>query len=672
MAQNEEGEHPPTFTYTPLPNAATHIRLLRIIRLNEDQADDQDQTHQPHVHAQLTVWPLATAPPYHAISYTWGNPNETTHVVINDKCMVVRRNCEYVLKQAKWYEDGRRKQKGRRWMGLNGKVAKGKEEWGWYYWCDAICIDQGNNAEKGFQVALMGGIYKGAERVLACVGEGAEGSEMVFSELSRWWDMLLLKAVAALESGRAVEASKKHEDGLARIGFNIAPARRGFIKSLLLSVCSSVWKSRRRCRRRQCSPTSRPEQEVAQALLSLTQRDYFRRVWTYQELFLGLDILLCCGKDTAPLCVLYGLLQVVFGTTKRSRRHGLGSHGRKQGTLGLGQCEDMVEAGAVSGLGMKYFWEALYTVSMLDCTDARDRVYGVLSLVEWYAHEEPIFPDYDRGAFELGVEVLRRLGTFHRFVVMRSLELLSGPSTGLWEARRRRTISTAVPLEYKENTPEVPASVPDKTNLVTNSFGLCVCEGDGQLYLDLPDTARFRFTLEKWPTYHERKWLGKPQEEYATMTVLVPFDTSPGDWCIFYQSEFYSDGWIVLVVHCVEDMQDTVEKTGHNRRFLIKGKGLAFADGTEMPLDDDSQKQSYLAGHFLDCLRQWGTPFDVYCGAEDALCLESSFIQEAASDPDMALQNEPWLSEYFDTRVCGEPGSSFAFDINYRGREWAT
>lgn len=658
MTQDEEVEHPPIFTYTPLPDPATHIRLLQILAVNEDE-------DQAHVHARLSVWLLASAPPYHAISYTWGNPNETTHVVIDDKCMVVRRNCEYVLKQAKWYEDSRRQHKrmGKMWR-KRGKKKQKKEYW---FWCDAICINQENYGEKEFQVALMGKIYKGAERVLACVGEEAEGSEIVFSELSLRWDALLLKAVAALESDRAVEASKKHEDGLARIGFNIPPAQRGFIHALLISVCSSLW-SRRRIRHRRTGFST--QERVTQALLSLSQRDYFRRVWIYQELFLGPDILLCCGRDTAPLRVLYGMLHVVFGSTKRSRRHGLGSHGRKQGVLGLGQCEDMVEAGAVSGLGMKYFWEALYTVSMLDCTDARDRVYGVLSLVEWTSHEERIFPDYERGAFELGVEVLRRLGTFHRFVVIRSLELCSEHSMGLLEARRRRTISSAVPLECMENAPEIPASVLDKTDLLTHSFGLCVCEDDEQLYFDVPGSWRIRLTLDRWPEYQERKWPHTMDEDVA-MKILVPADTVPGDFCIFYQSEFYRDGWFVLVARCVDEILDTIDKTDHNRRFMIKGKGLAFVDGAEMPLDDGSQKQSYVAGQFLDCLRQWGTPFDVYCGAEDALCLESSFISEPGSDPDALLQDASFLSEYFDIRVCGEPGSSLAFDIDYHGREWA-
>lgn len=642
-------EEIPLFTYEPLPDSATHIRLLQILAL--------DESSSPQIHAQLSIWPRATAPPYHAISYTWGNPDDTTIVHINAKHMVVRRNCEYVLKQAKWYDDtedgrpGRRKRRG-------------------YFWCDAICIDQGNNAEKGFQVAMMGEIYKSAERVLACVGEGSEGSEVVFEEMRRG-DVWLLRAIAALESGRAVQASKKHEDGLLRMGFNVPPARRGMINSFLLSGCLAVWLSMRQ--------RSSKWPQISQALLSLAKRDYFRRVWIYQELFLGKDILLCCGRDTAPLRLLYGMLQVVYGTSKRTRRHGLGSHGAKQGLMRLGQCEEMVEAGAVRGLQRKHFWEAVYSVSTLDCMDARDRVYGVLSLVEWSSGEKPIFPDYERDAFELGVEVLRRVGTFHRFVVMRSLGLASStptriPLTGLLEARRRRRHSVAAPLEYEAgNAPEIPASVSDKTDLLTHSFGLYICEDGGRLIFDIPAGFGFAINLERWSKDHKRVEMPNVPQQDRTSRVMVPFYTEPGDWCIFYQSEFVTAGWLVLVARCVDEiLVGAMEKSDHCRRFMITGKGLAFVgegndyfqreqltgSGSEMPVEDQ----------VVNYLRQRGLPFDVYCGAEDALCLESSLISEHV-DENLEF-NDEFLAEYFDTRVCGEPGSSFAFDVYYKGREW--
>lgn len=662
MAQNEEIEHPPFFTYTPLPNAATHIRLLQIVRLQDDRDQDQDQHqhqhqhHKPPVHAQLTVWPLATAPPYHAISYTWGNPNETTHVLINEKHIEVRRNCEYVLKQAKWYEDSRHQRKC------------DKRKGGLYLWCDAICIDQGNHAEKGFQVALMGRIYKGAERVLACVGEGAEGSEMVFSELSRRWDMLLLRMIAALESSRASKTRKTNDEVLARIGginHSSKATQRGSINSRLRRVLSAVWKRTRR--------QDTAWLDLAQALGAFANRDYFRRVWIYQELSLGSDIIVCCGQQTASLRLIYGMLTVLYGMSKLARRLKFTADKFGENWDGLQQCEDMVEVGCVTRLDRRRLLDALYTVSQLSCVDARDRVYGVLSLVQWGRYEMPILPDYTRDAFEFGVDVLERLGAFHFRIVMTCLELATSNSEGLATARylRRRDPTASFLPDHEKHAAAVPAHVPDSTPF-THAFGLCVLEEGGYLHFT-PSTSGIQVENQKWADYYNGGSESfETHGEKSLIKVLVPSDTEPGDWCIFHKSDACNSGWLVLVARCIEPDEATdvdLVKSRQRRRFMIKGKGLVFKEGMDSDFTGGPEIQQ-LERVFTDSLgahrRRW---FDVYCAAEDALCLETSFAPDVGVDP-VTLQDER-LSEYLETRVCGQPGSSYAFDVTTNWRAYA-
>ena len=131
------------FQYFDLPDAATHIRLLRIIAAEEDN----------DVQCGLSVWSLESAPPYNAISYTWGARTETKTIQLNGHRLVVRSNCEYVLRQTYLYDHNM------------------------YIWIDALCIDQGNVPENNVQVAMMGDLYKRAERVLACIGQHADDSE---------------------------------------------------------------------------------------------------------------------------------------------------------------------------------------------------------------------------------------------------------------------------------------------------------------------------------------------------------------------------------------------------------------------------------------------------------------------------------------------------------------
>lgn len=662
MAQNEEVHHPPPFTYTPLSDAATHIRLLQILRVHENDDQNHEQDHQPHVYARLTVWPLATAPPYHAISYTWGNPNETTHVVINDECMEVRLNCEYVLKQAKWYEDGRPRRRHQKWRGWK------EEDKGCYYWCDAICIDQGNNGEKSFQVALMGRIYKNAERVLACVGEEAEGSEMVFSELSRPWDALLLRIVAALESSHASKTRKTNNEVLARMGgvnFSSKAAQRGSIHSRLRRYVSALWKRTRR--------HDSFWLHLAQALGAFANREYFRRVWIYQELSLGSDIIVCCGQQTASLRLIYGMLTVMYGMSKLARRLRFPADNFDENWDGLQQCEDMVEVGCLTRLDMRRLLDALYTVSQLSCVNARDRVYGVLSLVQWGRHEMPIWPDYTRDAFELGVDVLERLGAFHFRIVMTCLELATSNSEALVKARylRRRLPTVSALSDHEEHAAAVPAHVPDSAPF-THAFGLCVLEDEGHLHF-VPSTSGVLIEIQKWRDfYDEGSESYESHGEKSVIKVVVSDDTKPGDWCIFHKSDACNSGWLVLVARCIDADEITdvrlIDKRPR-RRFMIKGKGLVFKEGLEGNVNG-GPAVSQLEREFTDSLgahrRGW---FDVYCAAEDALCLETSFAPDIRVDP-LTLPDER-MSEYFETRFCGKAGSSYAFDIMNHGRAYA-
>lgn len=80
------------FNYSDLPDPANPIRLLRGLRAEEGQT----------VHCDLSVWPTESVPSYNAISYTWGDPASIATIILNGKQIIVRHNCEYVLRQAYW------------------------------------------------------------------------------------------------------------------------------------------------------------------------------------------------------------------------------------------------------------------------------------------------------------------------------------------------------------------------------------------------------------------------------------------------------------------------------------------------------------------------------------------------------------------------------------------
>lgn len=89
-------------------------------------------------------------PSYIAISYAWGLPIPKLPVVINGLRMRVQFNCWYALWQMRHH-------------GYTSDVN---------FWIDSLCINQGNDEEKGHQVAMMGEIFSSASSVAASLGTG--------------------------------------------------------------------------------------------------------------------------------------------------------------------------------------------------------------------------------------------------------------------------------------------------------------------------------------------------------------------------------------------------------------------------------------------------------------------------------------------------------------------
>ncbi len=114
-----------------------------------------------HLVCSLRTHLLRDAPPFTALSYTWGDPfapslpeslrntnapNEDLFVAPGDTQFPIQENLARALSS------------------LTSQGVKGP------LWIDAICIDQNNPAERSSQVVLMGDIYAGANEVIVWLG----------------------------------------------------------------------------------------------------------------------------------------------------------------------------------------------------------------------------------------------------------------------------------------------------------------------------------------------------------------------------------------------------------------------------------------------------------------------------------------------------------------------
>jgi ankyrin repeat protein len=91
--------------------------------------------------------------PYDALSYTWGGIEKNATIQINDMKARVTENLFMALHHLRSVDNDR------------------------ILWIDAVCIDQGDDKEKGHQVQQMGDIYQKAELVIVWLGTGTQDSD---------------------------------------------------------------------------------------------------------------------------------------------------------------------------------------------------------------------------------------------------------------------------------------------------------------------------------------------------------------------------------------------------------------------------------------------------------------------------------------------------------------
>jgi Heterokaryon incompatibility protein (HET) len=103
---------------------------------------------------------LDDKPKYTAMSYTWGAPERSHRIMINDADFQVTESLEIMLQHI---------QSSRQTLTL---------------WIDQLCIDQDNYNEKKAQVGLMKKIYQEAIKTIIWLGPAADDSDQIMEFLA--------------------------------------------------------------------------------------------------------------------------------------------------------------------------------------------------------------------------------------------------------------------------------------------------------------------------------------------------------------------------------------------------------------------------------------------------------------------------------------------------------
>jgi hypothetical protein len=117
---------------------------------------------------------------YEALSYVWGNPEETLTIFIDEYRFNVTKN----LYAALWCLRDRSIQ----WI-----------------WVDSICINQQDGSEKSRQVQMMGSIFESAQRVVIWLGTRSKDSDLAMDTIAGLKDISDFEHITE-QAWRAIES----------------------------------------------------------------------------------------------------------------------------------------------------------------------------------------------------------------------------------------------------------------------------------------------------------------------------------------------------------------------------------------------------------------------------------------------------------------------------------
>lgn len=301
-------------------------------------------------------------PGYQALSYTRGAPNTSKSVtdVESRHCIATTKNLFAAL------------------------IMICDEDASNIIWVDAICIDQGSVDERSHQVAQMGQIYSNAKTVLVWLG--GQDCDQGIDEIER--------------IGGAYESY-----GFSQV-FNSLLT---YLTKGLPKTCENL----RRCH--------------IPALRCFYNHPWFERVWVLQKVVLAEAVVFHRGKlsstydlvskATAILHLLFKRWKGLSIPSPYEMARGLSGTGFNPGRALIQARErHLAFKQQASEVGPRYPQDLLRSSSLVDhcyavlelkCVDGRDRVYGVLGLLN---ETLSIVPDYTQSteqvSYDLGIKTL--------------------------------------------------------------------------------------------------------------------------------------------------------------------------------------------------------------------------------------------------------------------------
>ena len=342
--------------YMPLDEAKREIRLLKI--------DPFSDKNEPVRCTLFRGYWGDKDHAYNALSYVWGDPKDTETILVNGYPFEATKNLTMFFKQFRELcEDN-----------PDLHVLS--------LWVDAISINQSDIRERNSQVRQMGQIYRHSTRVFSWLGPKQDLPVSACQVVN-------LCAKAIPKSKTLVSWLDESEKLLCK--FSRHPAS-------TTTTGNDAWNS----------------------ITDILRRPYWTRVWTFQEACLAPELILICGLEFCTLdafrllnCWLLSLpgqdrpscMDVELWDKLQSTMFVINvmeTQTIMRITLARDDLHRTREGNCEPKESRSLVWKRAEDVSSMHSTDPRDKVYGLLGLIEF-----PMDPDYTKSVRDVFYEFVQ-------------------------------------------------------------------------------------------------------------------------------------------------------------------------------------------------------------------------------------------------------------------------
>ena len=271
-------------------------------------------------------------------------------------------------------------------------------------WIDAICINQEDFGERSSQVKRMSDIYRFADRVVVWLGTEKDDSGHVLKILSHLSSQIKVDYVQNTISPASSDSDPTWSDTRSLLTFSSDEVR---------------------------------------SVESLLNRPWFSRLWVWQEILLaGNNAIVVCGSCTI---LWHSLRQTMYYLNSKQFSPSIGPsqlHARLSYILIISHLGGYVSFGGL-----------IQRTAACRCSDPRDRVYAVLSLLHKSEKDINIEPDYKKTTPQVYQDaVLRHIAHSRSLRMWDSYELNNdGPAVMPTWVPNWAAVDSAQPLEHRGN-----------------------------------------------------------------------------------------------------------------------------------------------------------------------------------------------------------------------------